>query len=270
MNRTLRIVLITFVSFAIYLSLDSLYFHPLRNWLDQSINQRGVSHIISYIISGIPIFIGLLMIHRNRNICTSLGLNRSLIKGLVFSLICTIPMFVGFALFLEFNSSITLNVILINVISAAFFEELYFRGFLFGQVFRWTRLGFVISILLGAVLFGMLHLSQGDAIGEWIGIFLITFMGAILFAWLYTEWNYNLWVPIFLHLLMNLSFELYSAGGNALGGVYLNIFRTMTIILAIVLTLQYKKRNNIKLAIDKHTYLLKEKDWSLSREDDHV
>ena len=106
-------------------------------------------------------------------------------------------------------------------------------------------------------MFGLIHLSQGNEIGEWIGIFLVTFCGGILFAWLYAEWNYNVWVPIFAHMFMNLAFVLFSAGENALGGVYLNVFRTMAVILLIGLTILYKKRENQPLEVNKHTLWMK-------------
>jgi hypothetical protein len=57
-------------------------------------------------------------------------------------------------------------------------------------------LGFILSVLLGALLFGFIHLYQGSELTEWAGIFLITFSGAILFAWVYTEWNFNLWMGL--------------------------------------------------------------------------
>ena len=219
---SIRVTIITLITFAIYFTLDSLYFYDLRNWLDGFINQRGISHNLTYCISGIPIFIGVLILHNKSTFISSLGLNKSITKAFIFSLLCTLPMFIGFAIFLEVREKISLNIILINIVAAAFFEELYYRSFLFGQVFRYTRLGFILSVLVGAFMFGFIHVSQGNAMEEWIGVFLITFLGGILFSWLYVEWNYNLWVPIFVHMLMNLSFVIFEAGENALGGLYLS------------------------------------------------
>ena len=132
-----------------------------------------------------------------------------------------------------------------------------FRGFLFGQLFKKTKLGFVPSVFFGALFFGLIHLYQSTELAELVGIFLITFLGGILFSWAYAEWNYNIWVPIFIHMLMNLSFELFSAGENALGGIYINIFRTMSIILIIAITVIYKKRKKIRLEINKNTIWIK-------------
>ena len=254
LSKTLLIVLI---SFGVYFALDELYFKDLRTWLTELINQAGISHIITYAISGIPLYIGTLLLARNSSLVEDLGLNRSIIKGFLFALICTSPMFIGFGFVFDFNFDISINTILISVLAAGFFEELFFRGFLFGLVFKKTNLGFIPSVLFGALFFGILHLHQSSEIGELVGIFLITFLGGILFAWLYAEWNYNIWMPIFLHMLMNLSWELFSVSDNALGGIYSNVFRVLCIALVIALTVIYKKKKGLKLEINRSTVWMK-------------
>src|SRR5690606_32665538 len=159
---------------------------------------------------------------------------------------------IGYAIVFDISTELSVNTILIGVIAAGFFEELFFRGFLFGQLFRNTTLGFLPSVLFGALFFGSLHLYQSTDVMELTGIFLITFLGGILFAWVYAEWNYSLWVPIFLHMLMNFAWELFSVSSNALGDVYANVFRVLTIALIIILTILYKKGKKMPLAIDKN------------------
>jgi predicted exporter len=100
-------------------------------------------------------------------------------------------------------------------------------------------------------------LYQGTELSELIGILLITFLGGILYAWVYIEWNNNLWVPIFLHLFMNLSWGLFSVAENALGGTYANIFRLITILLIIGLTIAYKIRAKLDFEINKRTLIRK-------------
>ena len=253
MSKTVKILLITILSFGIYFVLDDLFFNVLRKWLNAIINQFGISHILTYSISGIPLILGAIFIHGLRGFIGSLGLNKSIIKGIIFSLICTLPMLIGFAVVFEFNSEITINEVLVSGIAAAFFEELYFRGFLFGQIYRYTKIGFLPSIVIGALLFAWLHLYQSQELATLVGIFLTTFLGAVLFAWVYVEWNYNIWVPIFLHLFMNFFWMLFSAGENALGGIYANIFRILTIVLIIVLTIIYKRNQGIRLEVNKST-----------------
>ncbi len=259
MQKTIKVITITLTFFGIYFLLDELFFRKTRSWLDEMIDQIGISHNLTYLLSGIPIFVGILLLHRKEDFFEGLGLNKSLLKGMAFALLCTLPMFIGFALIFDFNAKVSLNLLLISVIAAGFFEELYFRGFLFGQLYRYSQLGFILSVLLGALLFGFVHLYQGSELGEIIGIFLVTFSGGILFAWVYAEWNYNLWVPIFLHMFMNLAWELFSVSDNALGDTYSNVFRMITIALIIILTIFYKRRKGIPLEINRRTLLMKDK-----------
>lgn len=256
MNKTLQIVLITLLSFGMYFLVDGAYFYDFRNWFYGITGQLAISHIIAYSIVGIPVFLGTALLHPRRFL-ESLGLDKSLVIGLGFSLLCTLPMFIGFALFFEINSEFSLDRILITVLAAAVFEELYFRGFLFGQIFRYTSWGFIPSVLAGALLFGLIHLYQGTSPYELVGIFLITFLGGILYAWVYVEWHYNLWVPIFLHLLMNLSWGMFSVADNALGGTYANIFRGITILLIIGLTIGYKLKRKESFRVNKRTLFKK-------------
>lgn len=122
---------------------DEKYFRIVRNWLNEQINQLGISHIITYVIVGIPILVGTILIHQNSSIWSKWGLNKNILKALFFALFCTSPMFIGYAIVFDYNSEFSLNGLLISVLSAAFFEELYFRWFLFGQIFRFTKWGFI-------------------------------------------------------------------------------------------------------------------------------
>lgn len=257
MTKQTKTILVTLLAFTVYFIIDETYFKTLRTWFNGYVQQLGVSHILAYAVVGIPVLAGLWLLHGRGKIAESLGLSRSLIRGILFALLCTLPMFLGYAILFDFNSELSLNTFLISVIAASFFEELYFRGFLFGQIYRYTGWGFLPSVLLGAVLFGLIHLSQGAGLGELTGIFLVTFLGGILYAWVFVEWNYNLWVPIFLHLFMNLAWAVFSAGDNALGGVYANVFRVITIAMIIVLTLIYNKRNNLKTEVNRRTVWMK-------------
>ena len=257
MNKASRTILITLAAFGVYFLLDESFFSSLRGWLNHSIDLWGISHIITYIIIGLPIIIGTWLIHKDGRVYKYLGLDGGIIQAFIFGLLCTSPMFIGYALSYDFNYDFSLNRFLMAVLAAAFFEEFYFRGFLFGQLYRYTNWGFIPAVIIGAILFGAVHLYQGKEMSELLDIFLITFMGAVLYAWAYVEWNYNLWVPIFLHLLMNLSWELFSAGENALGGAASNLFRGATIALIIILTLAYKRRRAEKPAVNRNTIWMK-------------
>ena len=123
MSQTLKISLITLAAFTLHYFIDDAYFKTIRTSIDDLIDQRGISHIIAYIIVGIPIFVAVLLMHRKYGFFSNLGLNKNLIKALVFAMVCTLPMFIGFALMFELNKNVTLNRILVAILAAAFFEE---------------------------------------------------------------------------------------------------------------------------------------------------
>ncbi|GAB1418600.1 hypothetical protein MASR2M12_13650 [Bacteroidales bacterium] len=107
--------------------------------------------------------------------------------------------------------------------------------------------------LTGTALFGMGHLYQGVSFGQTTGVFIVSAMGAVWFACLYVEWD-NLWIPIFLHVFMNLSWTLFDVSDNALGGIYVNIFRCITIALTILITIRFHKKGGLK--IGKHNLIV--------------
>ncbi|MEN0007091.1 MAG: CPBP family intramembrane glutamic endopeptidase [Bacteroidota bacterium] len=257
-----KVIVLTVLAFGLYDQLKDGYFGSLYGYFKSLSGEASWSFFLTYASFGIPIFLAVLLLHPARQFWSSLGLHQSFPKAILVTLIWTLPMLVGYAIVFEWNDAITWTTIFKSAICAALFEELYYRGFLFGQLFRFTRIGFIPSILVGALLFAAAHLYQSQNIGTMIGIFAMTFMGAFLFAWVYIEWDNNLWVPIFLHLFMNLFWMLFAAGENALGGLYSNIFRVLTITLVISGTIWYKKRNGLPLAIDKHTIWMKKQSTS--------
>lgn len=240
-----KVLIITAISFAVFFYIDDLFFQKIRQQLNELISQVGISHILAYTLVGIPIFTGVLVLHK-RSFAESLGLNKSLPTALIFSLVCVIPMVFGYSVFYNFNSGVTLNDILIVSVAAGFFEELYFRGFLFGQLYRFTRFGFILSAFLGALLFAALHLYRDFGVFEFLLVFLITFVSGLIYGWVYVEWNFNLWVPIFLHLLINLSWELFAIGDDS---SYANLFRFLTVVLFIVLTVVFKRRKGFPVEV---------------------
>lgn len=257
-NKQNQSILIILATFTIYFTLDELYFKALRTWINSYIDIIGISHNIAYALSLLPLIASAYILHKtHKKTLESFGLDQSFLKGLVFCLICTLPILLGYMIVFDFNDKITLTRILINVVAAGFFEEIIFRGFLFGQLFRYTRLGFIPASITGALIFGLVHLYQSDDPMTMLGIFGITFTGSLYFGWVFAEWKYNIWMAVFLHLLMNLYFELFSAGENALGGLYMNIFRLMTMVLVIGLTIYYKRRNKLPFEINKNSWWMK-------------
>ncbi|MCM3903488.1 MAG: CPBP family intramembrane metalloprotease [Pyrinomonadaceae bacterium] len=79
---------------------------------------------------------------------------------------------------------------------AAFGEELVFRGYLMNRVADLVgsaSAGWLISLIVVSLLFGIVHLYQGTS-----GVIVITLHGLLLGA-LYLATGRNLWVPIMAH-----------------------------------------------------------------------
>ena len=251
-QQTLKVLLITIITFGLYYFLQNFYFKTLYSCFCNLVPIKAIAYFLTYIIVGLPLLIGLFLTHKPKDIFDCLGVSNGFFKGFIFTFLFTLPMLIGYSIVFKFNSDVTFNKILGGAVFAAFFEELYFRGVFFGQLFRFTKIGFIPSVFLCALIFALGHLWQSTDPSTLIGIFFTTFIGAIFFAWLYIEWDNNLWIPIGLHLFMNLHWMLFSVGDNALGGTYANIFRAITIIVTIVGTLFYKRQTGKKLVISRN------------------
>lgn len=192
----------------------------------------------------VPICIAIGLLYGFKNILKELCLDKNIFIGLIFSLVVVSPMIISSALIGKIDDGIDVTTLLHKTLFAGFMEEVLFRGFLFGLLFRKIGWGFIPASVLGAIIFALSHLYQGSNTNELIGIFLVTFIGSAWFAWLFIEWKENLWVPIFLHVFMNLSWTLFNVSENALGGVYTNIFRIITIGLTVIATILYNNKKD--------------------------
>lgn len=253
-NRNIKVILFVIVAFAVYYVINKVFFNTLQIYLRTLIPGRIAPFIVAYLLVGLPLFMATWLINRRRNILRDLGLMANPWIGLVFAVICTLPMFIGYAFMAGgLADGLSVTVFVVGSLLAGVFEETYFRGFLFGQLFRNSRLGFLPAIILCSVLFGSVHLYQSKDPTILAGILITTFLGSALFAWLYVEWGYNIWVPICLHSLMNTSWYIFGTGTNALGSIGANVFRLMTVLLAIVLTVLYKRRPRQRFLINRAT-----------------
>lgn len=178
-----------------------------------------------------------------------LGLNGNIGKGFGIALVCALPLFIVFPILGSFNTDTTLPLILRKSILPGFMEEFMFRAFMFGLLFRYARVGFIWAVALPAILFGSLHLYQGHDVITSLAAFGITFLGAVYFSWMYVEWDFNLWMPVGLHILMNGAWIIFTMEGTevAAGGLISNIVRGISIILAIAITVWHKKRCGTKI-----------------------
>jgi uncharacterized protein len=203
----------------------------------------------------LPVVITTAALYGFRNIFRELGLQKGFLTGLAFSAFSVLPMFIGAMLHGPFDESLTMTGLLKKSLLAGLMEEILFRGFLFGLLFRKLKWGFIPASLPGAVIFGIAHMYQGSGMMDTLGIFIVTTIGAMWFAWLYIEWNENLWVPVILHILMNLSWTIFDVSNNALGDWSINISRMTTIALTVIITIILCRRRK-KFNINKSNVLI--------------
>lgn len=254
----LRFFSVFIIGFVIYFYFDAAFFSFLQKQVTVLTQSKAVGHIFAYAITLVPLVITIAILNKGyRNLTEKLGLSKSVSVGMIFAFLSTLPMLIAYAMKFSLNRELSIDTIIINTISSAFFEEIIYRSFLFGMLYRFTRLGFLPSVFLGSLLFGIAHLYQSTETSELIGIFSLTFLGSVIFAWIYVEWDFNLWTAIFLHCLMNLYWLIFDVDTNALGGTYANIFRFSTIFLAIFGTVIYKRKNRVPFEIIKNTWWLR-------------
>lgn len=205
--------------------------------------------IVGYSIMFIAVIILTVVVIKPKEIFSFLGLNGNIAKGFYISFICVLPLFILFSIFGSFNSETTLSLILRKSVFPGFMEEFMFRAFMFGLLFRYAKTGFFWAVILPALFFGSLHLYQGHDVLSSLAAFGVTFIGAVYFSWMYVEWNFNLWVPVGLHMLMNGAWVIFSMEGTevAAGGLISNIARVISILLAVGLTIWHKKKNETKV-----------------------
>ncbi len=179
---------------------------------------------------------------------SGLGLKNGFIKGLLFGLITTLPMTVSSVILFKLSNNLFSYDILIVAFIGPIIEEILFRGYIFGQLFKKERWGFIPSSIIASIFLGIGHLYQTHNLSSAFGTFLITFMGSAWFAWLYIEHNSNLWVPIWLHIFMNLSWIIFQTNvPGAIGTNATNLFRLITIILTVIYTIRYSKKYGFKV-----------------------
>ncbi|PKP02477.1 MAG: CPBP family intramembrane metalloprotease [Bacteroidetes bacterium HGW-Bacteroidetes-9] len=258
MKREIRYIFALIVFFSLFYIADKTLFSKIYHLIENVIQTYPLSFFLTYLFVGLPVLM-FVFFSNKRKLVSPLGLRRNILKGVLISFIFSIPMFVGYGIMAGFSINISAKTFWFGCVFAAFFEELYYRGIFFGQLFKNTRLGFFPSLIVSALVFASLHLYQSNDLVTMIGIFITTFMGAGLFAWLYSEWDFNLWVPVSLHFFMNLSWEMFSVADNALGGLNAGLIRGLTIMLAIVGTIIYKKKRGIPLTVNKFTLWMKSK-----------
>ena len=173
----------------------------------------------------------------------ALGLDRSPLRGLAFALLLTAPLAItyGATTPLRTDEAVWREVAHYAVMGGAA-EEVLYRAFLFGLLFRFARWGFLPAALLVAAIFGAAHVYQGETAAEAASIALVTGVGGVWFAWLLAEWRFDAWVPISFHVLMNAWFNVFDVSETALLPLAGEVARAGVVLGSVVVTILLARR----------------------------
>ena len=112
---------------------------------------QTLHYTLNYLLAGLIPTWALFLLHARRDIASSMGLSHGFGTGLLFAVTATLPMIAGYAVIGEFDRELTADAAFTWIFIAGIFEELVYRGFVFGQLFRYARWGFLPAALLTAL-----------------------------------------------------------------------------------------------------------------------
>lgn len=189
-----------------------------------------------------PLAVAALLFGR-RQMFAALGLTASPLPALILATACTAIVWIGYAASV---SLAPLDGLAISIARGAILpgaaEEILFRAFLFGFLYRFAGWGFLPAALLSSLVFGLEHLYQGSAALEALGIVALTGIGGVWWSWLLVEWRWNVWVPIAFHVGLNAAWETFDVADNALGPAATIVLRLACVALSVVATIVIARR----------------------------
>ncbi|GGA79276.1 hypothetical protein GCM10011521_16900 [Arenimonas soli] len=191
----------------------------------------------------VPLLVAVWLVGRHQAIA-SLGLAGSPWQGLGVAAACSAIVLAWIA---ATSSPIPPDQLALALVRTALLpglaEEILFRGFLFGVLWRYARWGFLPAALLSSVVFGLEHVYQGNDASEAFAIAVLTGIGGVWWSWLLVEWRWNLWVPISFHVLLNAYWTAFAVADDAFGSAMAVAVRLACIALSVLATLVYVRRH---------------------------
>lgn len=176
-------------------------------------------------------------------VAAELGLTRPVIPAFTVALIATTPLLVGLALTRRVDPKFAPVEVFYTAGYSSFAEDLVYTGFAVRQLYRRARWPFWLAVLGVAVVFGLGHVEKGSTLGQMAGLFAFTAVGLALFAWMFTQWGDNLWVPVSLHLLLDLWWAVFAAGDTAVSGGWVPMaLAAASVGVAVALTLRRRQQ----------------------------
>ena len=178
----------------------------------------------------------------------ALGLDARIGRGLTFGLVATLPMAAALLL-IPGSRPFSPDLALGSALLGPFAEELLFRGFLFGLLWRVVGWPPSAAIAISALLFGNAHQTQ----------VLPMIAGGAVLGWVAWRWN-SLWPAVAMHGCMNLWWDF--ARRDFLRSPMpdlMSVAQVLSVALAVGLTVRFSTsgttgtsgtRNELTLAND--------------------
>lgn len=189
-----------------------------------------------------PLAIVALLLGRRR-VVAALGLTGSPWQGLALAASCSAIVLAWIA---ATSTPAPLDRLALNLVREALLpgiaEEILFRAFLFGFLYRFAGWGFLPAALLSSLVFGIEHVYQGRDAMEALGVAVLTGVGGVWWSWLLVEWRWNLWVPIAFHVLLNGYWTAFDVADNAVGSVMDVVVKLACIAISVLLTVALARR----------------------------
>lgn len=184
-------------------------------------------------------------------------------NGLFIATLCVIPQLIGLGFYCNWDFEFSGRIIYRDLILAGFGEEFIFRAFLFGLLFYYAGWGFFSAGIFAGLFFGWGHLYQAIDFTSAVSVFLFTVGASLGFSWFYYAWK-SLWMVLFLHAFMDITWDGFNLQTNVTGNLWINLARFTTLFLTVLFSIRKAKSNdrydlkrNGKLWINKNALLLK-------------
>jgi membrane protease YdiL (CAAX protease family) len=185
-------------------------------------------------------------LHRRggRGTADELGLARPMLPAAAFAFLATSPLLIGLAILTRrIDPTFATAEVFYTAVYSSFAEDLVYIGFAVRQLHRRAGWPLWVAVLGVAITFGLGHIEKGRTVVQMVGLFAFTGAGLAVFAWLFTAWGDNLWVPVAMHILLDLWWAVFGVGETAVaGGPVPMVLAGASVALAIGLTVARRRR----------------------------
>lgn len=159
------------------------------------------------------------------------------LKAFLIGFACTLPM-LALGLMSEYSGTSRYDI-MYGAISPGLTEEIFYRALLFGMLVQVARVSLWPAAIITGVVFGLAHIDltpdQGQTIIGQLNLWnAMIGLGGVMYAWMFYESRWNLWVVIALHIGMNLWWGMFDLSSSPLGGFGATLSRIVCVGLVVL------------------------------------